>query len=256
MAQIQLTTAGAHQMPLAKTFDIAGIVAEAFGGFINYISFNTDGTMAALRAQNGVIVAWDHFLPDGTYLQQATASLPLQPFLDILNGPNGSSVRAVNYLMSGDDTITGSRAGDVLDGRGGADTLLGLKGADRMLGGAGDDVLSGGLGHDRATGGAGADSFNFASILDGRDTIRDFQHGVDHIGLDAAAFGFSAPLADGVDFIDLSGGGAVTGAAQCWSMTNPQGAGYDADGAGVGTARLLATLANHSALTASDILLL
>ena len=65
------------------------------------------------------------FLPDGTYLQQATnVGLALQPFLDIVYGPHPSSRMAFDYLMSGDDTITGSKARDTLDGRGGHPVLL------------------------------------------------------------------------------------------------------------------------------------
>lgn len=254
MASIELYKDGSKQLPLGKSYDITGITAEAFGGYANYITFNNDGTMAAVRAQGGTIVMWDHFLPDGTYLQHAGASLALQPFLDIVYGAHPSSVKAFNYLMSGDDTITGSKAHDVLDGRDGADTLNGNGGNDKLLGGNGDDVLNGGLGSDRATGGAGADSFDFHALADVGDKITDFETGIDQIRLDGAAFGFAGALTDGVDF--LNAGTPLTGTAPVLIYDQASGAlSYDADGSGSGAAQLVATLMNHAALTASDVLI-
>jgi Ca2+-binding RTX toxin-like protein len=257
MADILLTKSGARELPLSQTFDITSITAKAVGGFINYYSFNTDGTMAVLRTQGGVIKGWDHYLGDGTILQSATASLPLQPFLDIMGSRNPSSIKAFNYIMSGDDTITGSRAGDVLDGRGGNDTLIGNTGNDHLSGGLGNDSLTGGLGQDRLKGGDGADNFNFSSILHGGDIITDFQAGMDHIDLDAAAFGFSGPLVDGTDFISAAGPVTPTGTGPTLLYDSNSGVlSYDADGNGAGVAQVLATFTNHAALGVADFLLI
>ena len=49
---------------------------------------------------------------------------------------------------SGNDTLTGDTAANVLDGAEGDDTLIGGGGADTLIGGVGDDVLVGGGGTD------------------------------------------------------------------------------------------------------------
>lgn len=256
MATITLTPDARFYQPLGQTYDITSIVAKRLGPFVYYYAFNTDGTMMALHTQNGTIVGWDHYLGDGTILQSATASLALQPFLDIMGGRNPSSVKAFNYLMSGDDTMTGSSKGDTLDARAGNDTLDGAGGADKLLAGAGDDHLIGGAGSDRLAGGTGVDQFDFRSILEGGDKITDFQHGVDHIALTAATFGFGASLTDGVDFLSGPGGASpvIAGPSLLYDTTSGV-LSYDADGAGSGAAKVLATLTNHALLSASDFIL-
>ncbi|MBP0616214.1 hypothetical protein [Jiella mangrovi] len=72
---------------------------------------------------------------------------------------------------AGDNTITGTSGSNVLNGGGGNDILAGLTGADMLTGGAGDDI------------------FRFDTIADSgrpaetRDTITDFEQGVDLIDL-------------------------------------------------------------------------
>jgi Ca2+-binding RTX toxin-like protein len=81
---------------------------------------------------------------------------------------------------SGNDTLTGNDAANVLSAGAGNDILDG---------GAGDDRLIGGLGTDTLTGGAGNDVFAFATgdsgTGAGRDVIADFQDG-DRIDVSAA----------------------------------------------------------------------
>lgn len=85
----------------------------------------------------------------------------------------GDIFGAEQYVLRGNDTITG---GDR------ADTLMGFGGADVIDGGAGRDVIIGGAGRDRLTGGDGADRFVFLSIGDSEgkrghlDQILDFSH--------------------------------------------------------------------------------
>lgn len=111
-------------------------------------------------------------------------------------------------LRGGTDTdwLFGEDDDDLLAGNGGADLVRGGAGNDRMFGGAehdtlagnggddfldggvGDDVLIGGSGTDVLFGGSGADVFVFASIGQSRhgsarDTIADFQAGIDKIDL-------------------------------------------------------------------------
>jgi Ca2+-binding RTX toxin-like protein len=58
---------------------------------------------------------------------------------------------------SGNDHISGGRAGDLLVGGSGDDALFGLKGKDSLHGGEGDDTLDGGKGNDALYGGQGDD---------------------------------------------------------------------------------------------------
>jgi Ca2+-binding RTX toxin-like protein len=61
---------------------------------------------------------------------------------------------------AGNNTITGTAAGDTLSGGDGNDTLYGLAGADKLNGGNGNDILVGDAGNDRLDGGAGYDTLS------------------------------------------------------------------------------------------------
>lgn len=62
--------------------------------------------------------------------------------------------------------------------------VSGTGGADTLAGGTGDDIVIDGAGADRLTGGAGADLFILAAD-DARDTIMDFEVGIDRVDLSA-----------------------------------------------------------------------
>ncbi len=82
----------------------------------------------------------------------------------------------------GNDRLVGKNGDDKLLGGGGKDKLFGGNGKDILLGGGKSDLLDGGAKNDRLTGGAGADVFAFAkNIKSGKDTITDFQDGIDTI---------------------------------------------------------------------------
>jgi serralysin len=91
--------------------------------------------------------------------------------------------------MGGHDSVMGGTGNDSLIGGAGNDSLVGEAGNDTLVGDAGADVLTGGAGADRLTGGADADVFRYVARADsttaagGRDTITDFQTGVDKIDL-------------------------------------------------------------------------
>jgi hypothetical protein len=92
-----------------------------------------------------------------------------------------------NVVANG--TIFGSKVANVLAGLGGDDGVLGFGGNDVLYGGAGADKLHGGAGRDILTGGAGADGFFYSAAsesgpkLSQRDTITDFENGLDYISL-------------------------------------------------------------------------
>ncbi len=113
--------------------------------------------------------------------------------------------------------------------------LNGSAGRDILVGTAGDDVLTGGAGADTLTGGGGRDRFVYASLLDGVDTLTDFQSGNDLLVLapllQSLGIASANPLADGVVTCAASGANAVIG--------------IDADGiAGPARSRALAVVRN------------
>lgn len=75
--------------------------------------------------------------------------------------------------------------------RAGNDTLLGGSGNDYLKGDKGDDLINGGAGNDKLFGGSGKDTFVLSTLI-GKDTIYDFENGVDSLG-----------LSDGLTFNDL-----------------------------------------------------
>ncbi len=92
----------------------------------------------------------------------------------------------------GNDRLTGGTGNDEMSGDDGADTMLGDGGDDALFGGAGNDRLVGGTGADRFEGGAGGDAlvstldgqvdrFVFAALTPGRDSISNFESGIDRI---------------------------------------------------------------------------
>lgn len=76
---------------------------------------------------------------------------------DILSDP---PEQAVQRILAGNDSITGSRFADTLFGYNGIDTVKGAAGNDFINGGNGNDKLFGDAGNDTIVGGAGADQLH------------------------------------------------------------------------------------------------
>ena len=109
-----------------------------------------------------------------------------------IDGGGGSDTVSGN---GGNDVLIGSGSGDSLAGGTGEDTLRGEGGSDTLVGGADDDRIEGGDGNDDLIGGTEADLFVFADDF-GRDTIFDFEDGLDRINLrDIREENGNAPLA-------------------------------------------------------------
>lgn len=116
-------------------------------------------------------------------------------------GEDGLRGDTGNDLLSGDggaDLLDGGAGDDRLNGGGGGDNLMGAQGQDTLVGDAGQDTLFGGTEADRLMGGAGADIFVFRGYF-GRDTVLDWEDGIDRIDLSRSAgiddFGDLAPHA-------------------------------------------------------------
>lgn len=148
-------------------------------------------------------------------------------------------------------TLTGNALDNLISGGSGADRLSGGDGADRISGGAGDDILIGGAGKDVLIGGAGADTFVFTSLSDLRDTITDFEVGVDKIGIDIGGFGLTTLAAD--MFVSNADGLAASAETR-FIYNETKGALYfDADGDGAGKAIQIASLRGAPALSFADL---
>ena len=79
---------------------------------------------------------------------------------------------------SGNNHFIGNSDNNNAKGKSGFDILDGHEGNDKLHGGSANDVLNGGPGNDRLTGGTGYDKFILSS---GKDTITDFQPGLDRV---------------------------------------------------------------------------
>lgn len=101
------------------------------------------------------------------------------------------STSDVYYLTDGSDRVRAFGGNDLLIGYQGSDWLAGDMGDDTLIGGSGRDTLIGGTGQDRLTGGTDADVFMLRKTTETgggqttRDTITDFQRGIDDIDLQA-----------------------------------------------------------------------
>ncbi|MBE9215147.1 hypothetical protein IQ247_21190, partial [Plectonema cf. radiosum LEGE 06105] len=115
----------------------------------------------------------DFTLSDGTLQSDVTGTDTFTNIerVALTGGDIGNIINASNYSRSA-----------FLYGRGGNDTLIGGDGNDLIKGGEDNDLITGGAGNNRLYGEGGSDTFVISSIT-GRDTIYDFEEGVDFIGL-------------------------------------------------------------------------
>jgi Ca2+-binding RTX toxin-like protein len=130
--------------------------------------------------------------------------------------------RIMHGLMSGNDTVNGSKNGDYvwgflgndkLNGGNGDDSIYGHEGNDTLSGGNGDDYLFGGIGNDKLTGGKGEDLFDFETGI-GKDKITDFDFSGsshDYLYMDYYLYKSMSVSVDGDDLIlKLSTGDQMT----------------------------------------------
>lgn len=127
---------------------------------------------------------------------------------------------------SGNDTLTGTAAGDKFFGNLGNDTLKGLAGNDLLFGGYGDDKLDGGDGNDRLVGGYGSDTLIGGN---GNDFIRTGVAGAGNVDLYAETAKDSVDAGAGndrviVDIGDVALGGSGVDTLVLQSRPSDKGA--------------------------------
>ncbi len=111
------------------------------------------------------------------------------PGNDILRGEDNHAPGGGRDSVSADLSVRifGGAGDDRIGGKTGDDQLFGEAGDDRIWGDLGNDTLSGGLGNDILTGDTEGNSSGIDTLVlsagAGTDTIRDFELGVDRIGL-------------------------------------------------------------------------
>jgi Ca2+-binding RTX toxin-like protein len=125
----------------------------------------------------------------------------------------GVNVDLTEILQGG----VGDAAGDELTnienviGSGQGDHIIGDAGHNVLDGGGGSDLLIGGAGNDTMTGGSGTDVYGWLDTIAGKDTITDFDSGVDVLDVSDLLNGFDPLTSDAADFVRfLQSGGNTT----------------------------------------------
>ncbi len=176
--------------------------------------------------------------------------------VDLLTPSNNRGTGVVGDIYTNIENLAGGTMADKLTGDAGSNSLFGNGGNDTLKGGAGDDVLEGGLGKDNLTGGGEADSFVFNSTTGMGDLILDFTSGLDHIVLNAAAFGYGVAVGalEAADFLISTKAVARDASDHFIFRTTDKTLWFDADGAGGRAAILVADLQAGASMTAADLL--
>jgi len=205
-----------------------------------------DDTYIVTDRQDTILEAAD----GGNDLVLSSVSLSLAAHVERLTLTGTASLNGSGNGLG--NTITGNDGDNVLWGRGGADRLNGRAGDDTLVGGAGADVLTGSL---------GADMFVYSGVAEScagvRDTVTDFQHGIDDINL--SAIDASNATADDQAFTFIGSGvfTHVAGQLRYTVKTDANGPHIllQADTDGDGRANLTILLNNVDLLTAADFIL-
>lgn len=164
-AQAQYGAAGAGSATAGDTtWGANGTLGNYLGTLFDATASGT--TNAQVYGQNYALTIYDAGGTDTLDLGFSTTGdrIDLRPemFSDVLGLTGNLAIMRGTVIEkavagSGNDTITGNDAANVIWGRSGADIIAGGPGNDKLLGGSGPDTLSGGDGTDTLLGGGGND---------------------------------------------------------------------------------------------------
>jgi Ca2+-binding RTX toxin-like protein len=138
---------------------------------------------------SGVVINLDKVAHRDPYVDRSVAA----NIIDDVNNAATPGDKIFNFesafASAGNDSMFGTKGAQTLVAGAGDDNLFGLGGNDELNGQSGNDHLIGGAGRDELSGGGNVDTFVFSALKDSgptkasRDTIHDFELGVDHIDL-------------------------------------------------------------------------
>lgn len=176
--------------------------------------------------------------------------------INLANSAGNLGAVAAGDVYLNIEQVLGGTKGDILRGNWADNVLQGRGGSDRLFGGGGQDTLIGGTGSDILTGGAGADTFHFNSQSEFRDTITDFEVGVDFLRFVGASVGLGG-ITGGLDPARFHSGttnAAIDGLQRFIFNTTDATLWWDRDGNGTKhQAILVADLKDGLLLTAASI---
>ena len=158
-----------------------------------------------------------------------------------------------NHTLVEIENIIGSDFSDNLVGDERANSLTGRDGSDSLAGRGGNDLILGGADQDTLNGGAGQDSFFFLNLIEGGDTIEDFEVGSDLIRPSAVDFGSQLKAGELPESQFVEGTEATNDQQRFVYDSKTGELFFDSDGNGSATQELIVTLEGAPALTAREI---
>jgi trimeric autotransporter adhesin len=124
-----------------------------------------------------------------------------------------------NLTLAGIAVIsgTGNALGNVINGNSAGNMLFGLAGGDTMNGGGGNDIITGGADNDLIDAALGNDTIRYASALDGKDVIANFDGnaagGQDVLNLDGLFDELDVVAADRAARVQITDNGSTVDVA-------------------------------------------
>ncbi len=166
----------------------------------------------------------------------------------------GDKTKSVQVKLDSANAVTVKVNGKAEDTLKNIENVTGGSKVDKLSGDSKANTFDGRLGKDILTGDGGRDKFVFSTALatSNVDTITDFKHGTDKIGLDDAIFAIGSKL-DTAEFYAKDGATKAYDASDRLVYDSKSGKlYYDDDGKGGHAAIQFATLSGHPAITYGD----
>jgi Ca2+-binding RTX toxin-like protein len=133
--------------------------------------------------------------------------------IDVSLYPDATSSSGTSFAgTSGNDTFLGTQGVNTISGADGNDLLAGNADNDTINGGSGNDTIIGGSGNDNLSGGAGSDTYVYETLVDGKDSISDFDSlaSGDKLDISQVLNHAGNTWTDGNTIVDAIAGGFVT----------------------------------------------
>jgi Ca2+-binding RTX toxin-like protein len=250
---------GEDKLVISGSNDISDIFDGGTGTDTIVVTGTGSVTLAGFNATASLVEVWQG--NGQAVLGNSSANVfdfsGLTDVSGLLYVDGGSGNDIITGSSSADD-LRGNSGNDTLNGGDGNDTLSGGGGSDTINGGANDDTITGGAGKDTMIGGDGSDTFVFTATSDStssaRDTIVDFEEGVDKIDLSAIDANTASGAFGNQNFMFV-GSNAIAVANSVTFAQNGGNTVVSAEINGNSTADLVIVLSGLHTLTANDFIL-